>query len=435
MGYSKSIKLQKRFNKIIAGGSHTYAKGDDQYPEFMPAYIERGKGCKVWDVDDNEYIEYGSGLRSVTLGHAFKPVVDAAHQQMLKGNNYVRPAKIELDYAEEFLSVIDGADMVKFAKNGSDATNGAIRLSRAYTGRDMVAVCHDHPFFSVDDWFIGLTPMNAGIPDQIKKLTVGFNYNDTQSLEDLFLKYPDRIACVILEPEKYTPPQDNFLHKAMDIAHKYGAVFVLDEMITGFRWHIGGAQKKYGIIPDLSTFGKGIANGFSLSALAGKKELMQLGGYQHKHERVFLLSLTHGAENHSIAAALATLKFYKENDVIAKLYKQGERLTQGINRVVSDLDLGNNFGVIGQPCCMVYFTKDQEFNDSQPFRTLFLQETMKRGLLMPSLVVSYSHSDKDVDVTVEKIYDALGVYKKALNEGIEKYLIGRSVKPTFRKFG
>ena len=162
---------------------------------------------------------------------------------------------------------------------------------------------------------------------------------------------------------------------------------------------------------------------------------MQLGGFQHKHERVFLLSLTHGAENHSIAAAIATLKFYQENSVIEKLYSQGERLTRGINKVVKELNLENYFGVIGRLCCMVYYTKDQNYNDSQPFRTLFLQETMKRGLLMPSLVVSYLHSNQDIDYTVEKTYEALEIYKKALNEGVEKYLVGRPVKPTFRKFG
>ena len=214
MSYSKSLKLQEKFNKLIPGGGHTYAKGDDQFPEYMPAYISKGKGCRIWDVDDNEYIEYGNGLRSVTLGHAFEPVVKAAYEQMLKGNNYVRPATIEAVYAEEFLSVIDGADMVKFGKNGSDATNGAIRLSRAYTGRDLIAVCEDHPFFSVDDWFIGATPMNAGIPKVIEDLVVTFNYNNIQSLKDLFNRYPNQIACVILEPEKYTPPEDNFLHKA-----------------------------------------------------------------------------------------------------------------------------------------------------------------------------------------------------------------------------
>ncbi|MBN2481873.1 MAG: glutamate-1-semialdehyde 2,1-aminomutase [Bacteroidales bacterium] len=434
MNFTESLKLQKRFNDLIPGGSHTYAKGDDQYPEFMPVYIDRGKGCHVWDIDGNEYIEYGMGLRTVTLGHAFDPVFNAAYQQMLKGNNFVRPAKIELECAEEFLSVIDGAEMVKFSKDGSDATNGAVKLARAYTGRDMVAVCANHPFFSVDDWFIGSTPMSAGIPEIVKSLTVKFNYNDISSVENMFARHPGKIACVVLEAEKYDPPKNNFLHTLKDVCHKNGALFIMDEMITGFRWHIGGAQKKYNIVPDLSTFGKAMGNGFAISALTGKREFMELGGLHHKKERVFLISTTHGAENHALAATLTTIKFYKEHDVIGHLYEQGRKLEEGVMKSVRELKLEGYISIIGPHCCSVYTTNDQDKKPSQPFRTLFLQETMKRGLLMPSSIVSYSHEDKDIQDTVEKIYDAMIVYKKAIHEGIDKYLEGKPVQPVFRKY-
>lgn len=434
MKIENSLKIQKRFREVIPGGCHTYAKGDDQYPQGMPVYIARGKGSHVWDIDGNEYIEYGMGLRTVTLGHAFEPVVDAAHQQMLLGNNYIRPAKIELDCAEQFLSIIDGADMVKFCKDGSDATTGAVKLARAYTGRDMVAICGDQPFFSVDDWFIGSTSMSAGIPASTRELTVKFHYNDIESVKELFGRYPGKIACVILEAEKYDPPEDNFLHELQRIAHENGAVFILDEMITGFRWHLGGAQKKYGIVPDLSAFGKALGNGFAISALAGKRDIMELGGLDHTKERVFLMSTTHGAENHALAAALATMKFYKENPVIETLYEQGRKLAEGVNRASGELGLREHVSIIGPDCCSVYTTRDQDKKPSQPFRTLFLQETMKRGLLMPSSIVSYSHSDKDIEQTVERISEALVVYKKALDEGIEKYLVGDPVKPVFRKF-
>jgi len=434
MKIDNSLKIQKRFREIVPGGCHTYAKGDDQYPEFMPIYIARGEGCHVWDIDGNEYIEYGMGLRTVTLGHAFAPIVKAAHRQMLLGNNYVRPARIELDCAEEFLTLIDGADMVKFCKDGSDATSGAVKLARAFTGRDMVAVCGDQPFFSVDDWFIGSTPMSAGIPESTKKLTVKFHFNDIKSVKDLFARFPGQIACVILEAEKYDPPEGNFLHELKRIAHENGAVFILDEMITGFRWHLGGAQKKYGIVPDLAAFGKALGNGFAISALAGKRDIMELGGLGHDKERVFLMSTTHGAENHALAAALATMKFYKEHPVIETLYGQGRKLAEGVNRASGELGLREHVSIIGPDCCSVYTTRDQDKKPSEPFRTLFLQETMKRGLLMPSSIVSYSHSDKDIEQTVEKISEALVVYKKALNEGIEKFLIGDPVKPVFRKY-
>jgi len=432
--FNKSLEFQKKVHQLIPGGAHTYAKGDDQFPEFMPPFIIKGKGCKVWDIDGNAYIEYAMGIRSVTLGHGFDPIVQAAYHQMQKGINFIRPSTIELEYAEEFLDVLEGAEMIKFGKNGSDAVNGAIRLARAFTGRDKVGVCADHPFFSVDDWFIGSTPMSAGIPKILKEFTVKFSYNNIESVEKMFADNPGQIACLILEPEKYIPPKDNFLHQLKDICHKNGAIFILDEMITGFRAHIGGAQKKYNVVPDLSTFGKAMANGFAISALAGKKKLMELGGLKHNKERVFLLSLTHGGETHAIAAARATLDFYKDNQVIEKLYEQGNKLKKGLMKVADDLKISDYFHVIGPDYGSVYTTLDNEKNHSEEFRTLFLQETIKRGLLMPSAIVSYSHEDADIKETIDKVYEALSVYKKALNEGINKYLIGKSVKPVFRKY-
>ena len=434
MGFEKSLRLRPRFNEIIPGGCHTYAKGDDQFPEFCAPYIVRGKGSHLWDVDGNEYIEYGMGLRSVTLGHAYPAVVEAAYAQMQLGNNYNRPAPIELECAEDLLGFIPGAEMVKFAKNGSDVLNGAVRLARAHTGRDLIAICAEHPFFSVEDWFIGTTAINAGIPQVIKDLTVKFHYNDIASVKAMFEAHKGKIACVILEAERETPPKDNFLHELQRECRANGAVFIIDEMITGFRWDNGGAQQVHGIVPDLSTFGKAIANGFSLAALVGKKELMEVGGLHHKKERVWLLSLTHGAENHSLAAARATMQIYRTEPVIATLRERGEQLRRGVEQAVAELKLDGYFGVMGKACCLLYFTRDPEKKPSQPFRTLFLQETIKRGLLAPQLILSYSHSEADVRRTVEAIHEALVVYRKALDEGIDKYLVGRPVAPVYRKF-
>jgi glutamate-1-semialdehyde 2,1-aminomutase len=394
----------------------------------------RGEGCHVWDVDGNEFIEYGMGLRSVTLGHAYKPVVEAACKQMYMGNNFVRPAAIELECAEQFLKLIQGAEMVKFGKNGSEATSGAIKLSRAYTGRDMIAICGNHPFFSVDDWFIGSTPMSAGIPKVIQNLTVKFEYNDTESVEKLFQHYPNKIACVILEPEKEQEPRNNFLHELQKLCHKNGTVFILDEMITGFRWDNGGAQRIHNIIPDLCSFGKAMSNGFSVAALAGKKEIMELGGLKHNKERLFLMSVTHGAENHGLAAALKTMEIYETEPVVETLWRQGEYLAAKLQKSIDENHLTDYVPLMGRPCCLVYGTRDNEKKPSQPFRTLLLQETIKRGILAPSLIVSYSHSTEDIDKTVEVFHEALIVYRKALNEGIEKYLEGRSVQPVWRKY-
>ena len=434
MEFTKSNLLNKKFHSIIPGGSHTYAKGDDQYPEFSLPYIVRGEGSHVWDLDGNEFIEYGMGLRATTLGHAYKSVVDAAYEQMKKGNNFIRPSPIELECAEKLLGLIQGADMVKFSKNGSDATNAAIKLSRAYTGRNMVAICGNHPFFSVDDWFIGSTPMSAGIPKVIQDLTVKFQYNDIESVKALFQQHPHQIACVILEPEKEHQPENNFLHELQNLCHENGSIFILDEMITGFRWHNGGAQSFYNITADLSTFGKAMGNGFSVSALVGKREFMQLGGLDHDKERVFLLSTTHGAENHGLAAALETMNIYEKEPVVETLWQKGERLASGLRKSIDENKIGEYLPLMGRPCCLAYGARDYEKNPSQPFRTLLLQEIINRGILAPSLVVSYSHSDADIDKTVEVFHEAFQIYRKALDEGIEKYLLGRPVKPVWRRF-
>jgi glutamate-1-semialdehyde 2,1-aminomutase len=433
MDFSKSRTLQPKAHRLIPGGSHTYAKGDDQYPEQAPGFIVRGKGCHVWDLDGNEYIEYGMGLRAVTLGHAFDPVVEAAYKQMQVGTNFSRPAKIEVDLAEVMLEILDGADMVKFAKNGSDVTTAAVKLARAYTGRDLVAVCGDHPFFSVDDWFIGTTEVNAGIPEAVSRMTLKFGYNDLASLRQLFDQHPNQIACVVLEPEAVAPPAPGYLAELKQLCEERGAVLFFDETITGFRWHLSGAQKFHGVVPHLSAFGKAMGNGFAIAALVGKREIMRLGGLDHDLPRVFLLSTTHGAETHALAASLETIRIYRERQVVEFLWKQGERLRTLVNRSVAENHLEDFFELAGRPCNLIFLTHDQDQQRSQPFRTLFMQELIRRGVIGPSFVVSFSHSDADIDRTAEAVHGALRVYRKALDEGVEKYLEGRPIKPVYRK--
>ncbi len=434
MNFSESNRLQMRAHQIIPGGCHTYAKGDDQFPQYSPGFICRGEGCCVVDVDGNEFIEYGMGLRSVTLGHGYEPVARAAFDAALQGSNFLRPSPIEVQLAEEMLSLLPYGDMIKFGKNGSDVTTAAVKLARAYTGRDVIAVPSNQALFSVDDWFIGSTPINAGIPRQVRDLTVHFKYNDIGSLQALFDRYPGEIACLVMEPAKYEAPKDDFLHYAKELCHKNGAVFILDEIITGFRWHLSGAQHFYDIEADLSTFSKAMANGFPVSALIGKRELMEAGGINHDKERVFLLSQTFGAETGSLAAALETIRIYQEENVIDYLWDIGRKLKQGISAIIEELGLGGYFTLSGYPCCMVFGTNDQHKQHSEAYRTLFMQETIKRGLLMPSLIVSYAHTEADVEFTLEGIGEALIIYKKALNEGIDKYLKGPPVQPVFRKF-
>ncbi len=432
--FSKSRALQPKAHQLIPGGAHTYAKGDDQFPEQAPAFIARGKGCHAWDLDGNEFIEYGMGLRAVTLGHGFESVVDAAYQQMKLGINFTRPAKIEVDLAETMLEIIDGADMVKFAKNGSDVTTAAVKLARAYTGRNMVAICGDQPFFSTDDWFIGTTETNAGIPQAVIEMTVKFRYDDLESLRKIFDQYPEQIACVLMEAEAATSPTAGYLSRVKQLCEERGAVLVFDEMITGFRWHLGGAQKFHGVVPHLSTFGKAMGNGFAIAALAGKREIMRLGGLDHDQTRVFLLSTTHGAETHALAASLETIRIYREQEVVEFLWKQGERLRALVNQSIAENRLEGFFELTGRPCNLIFATRDSDRNPSQSFRTLFMQELIRRGVIAPSFVVSFSHSDEDIEQTAEAVYGAHLVYRKALDEGINKYLVGRPVKPVGRRY-
>jgi glutamate-1-semialdehyde 2,1-aminomutase len=429
----KSDGLRRRAHQLIPGGAHTYAKGDDQYPERAPAFIARGYGSHVWDVDGNEFIEYGMGLRAVTLGHAYKPVVEAAHRQMQLGANFTRPARIELEAAESILEIIDGAEMVKFAKNGSDVTTAAVKLARAYTGRDLIAICGDQPFFSTDDWFIGATNMNAGIPQPTRDMTIRFHYNDAASLQELFDKHPCRIAGVILEAEASEPPAPGFLSRIKALCEKSGAVLIFDEMITGFRWDLGGAQKFHGVVPHLSTFGKALGNGFAVSALVGDRDIMRLGGLEHDQDRVFLLSTTHGAETHALAAAIETIRIYREHNVVEVLWRQGDLLRRLVDASIAENRLEGLFEVKGRPCNLVFVTRDEDLKPSQEFRTLLMQELIRRGVIAPSFVVSFSHSESDIRRTAEAVFEALVVYRKALDEGIGKYLEGRPVKPVFRK--
>lgn len=434
--FSASRAAQARLHELVPGGAHTYARGSDQCPEFCTPIIERGHGARVIDVDGNEYVEYGMGLRAVTLGYGYQPVVDAACQAARGGLGFSRPSVWELRAAERFLGHVPGADMVKFAKNGSDATTGAIKLARAFTGRDMVAVCGTQPFFSVDDWFMGGTAMNAGIPQDEIDRTVRFAYNDLASVDDLLAHHPGRIAAVILEQATATAePAPGFLEGLRERADKHGFLLVFDEMITGLRWSVGGAQAVYGVVPDLSTWGKALGNGFSVSALAGKREVMELGGLNTDAARVWLLSTTHGGETTGLAAMLSVYDTYDAHDVVGDMTAQGEKLRSGLTDLTARHGICDHVPILGRATCMVFGTKDADGNPSQPFRTLFLQELLKRGVMSPSLVISWAHTDADITATLEAADGALGVYAQALDSGsVDGFLEGRPVAPAVRQY-
>ena len=432
-GFERSGALQRRLHELVPGGAHTYARGSDQYPEGMAPVLVRGDGCRVWDADGNCFIEYGMGLRSVTLGHGYRPVLDAVQRALADGVNFSRPTRLEVDAAEDFLSLVPGADMVKFAKNGSDATTAAIRLARAATGRDLVAVC-DQPFFSADDWFIGAVEMNSGVPDATRNQTVRFQFNDLDSLRLRFAESDGQIACVVMEAATaLAEPEPGFLEGVRALCDAHGSVLVFDEMITGFRWSASGAQSVYGVRPDLSCWGKAMGNGFPISALAGRRDLMELGGLRTESPRVFLLSTTHGPETVSLAAFRAVVQAYTEGDPIGVMERRGTALAEGVNSAARELGVEEFVAAIGRPSCMVFTTRDGDGRPSQPYRTLFLQELLRRGVLGQSFVISAAHTVADVEHTVRAVREALVVYRRALEDGgVDRFLVGRPVAPALR---
>ncbi|CAM5278551.1 glutamate-1-semialdehyde 2,1-aminomutase [Streptomyces parvulus] len=431
----RSRLANERLHAMVPGGAHTYAKGDDQYPEDLAPVISHGRGAHVWDVDGNRYVEYGSGLRSVSLGHAHPRVVEAVRRELDRGSNFVRPSVVEVEAAERFLATVPTAEMVKFAKNGSDVTTAAVRLARAVTGRVRVAICGDHPFYSVDDWFIGTTPMPAGVPAATTDLTVAFPYGDLAATEDLLTRYRGEVACLILEPATQEEPPPGYLAGLRELADRHGCLLVFDEMITGFRWSEAGAQGLYGVVPDLSTFGKALGNGCAVSALAGRREVMERGGLRHSGERVFLLSTTHGAETHSLAAAMAVQTTYAEEGVTARLHALGERLAAGVREAAAVMGVGEHVVVRGRASNLVFATLDEHGRPSQEYRTLFLRRLLAGGVLAPSFVVSSALTDADVDHTVDVVAQACAVYRKALDAGDPApWAAGRPVRPVFRRY-
>jgi glutamate-1-semialdehyde aminotransferase len=441
--FSKSNEYRNTIHQLIPGGAHTYSKGDDQFPLLSPAAISYGKGSHVWDIDGNEYLDCSMGLTSVSLGHAYEPVLDAVRSEFEKGVNFQRPSVLEKETAEKFLSLVPQHDMIKFAKNGSIVTTAAVKLARAFTGRKLVAIPGDHPFYSYDDWFIGTTACNKGVPNEISDLSVTFKSCDINSLKQLFERYPGQIACVITEPEK--SPCGNgctcsqspavFLKEAIDLAHQEGALFIIDEMVSGFKSAFPGSMTKYDLKPDMATWGKGIANGFSFCALTGTKGIMELGGITNVgEEKVFLISTTHGGETHAMAAANATINEFKTKSVIQHNHSIGDALIEGCNKILLELDLLNYVNIITCNWMLTFSFMDNEKIISQGYRTLMMQEMIKRGILFQgAFVPCFSHTMDDVDYFLTAFFESCKVYQEAIKTNYSDFLVGGPAKLVFRK--
>lgn len=431
---SKNEEYERRAHNFIPAGAHTYSRTDEVFPANAPRVLERSKGVYTWDVDGNKYLDYGMACRSVTIGYDYDRISGAAIAQIHNGNTATKASKIEVEAAEEMCNLIPWVEMIKFAKNGSTVTTAATKLARAYTGRKYIARCKEHAFFSYDDWFIGDTVMNAGVPDDIQKLTLDFSFNDLQSVKDLFEQYEGEIAALIMEPCDTEEPKMNFLQEVRKLCTKHGVVYILDEMITGFRWDLQGACKYYEVEPDLVTYGKGMANGFSVAALGGKRKIMDMGGLTPEKERVFLISTTHGAEMSSLGALVETIQVYKELHVTDHIWKMGNRLVSGLDEIAREFSLQDYIYTEGAACSPNLVVCDKEGKASFEYRTVFCQEMIRNGILFPYISLAYGHKDEEVDRTLDAIRKAMKAYMDSLNGDVQKFLLGNVIKPVFRKY-
>ncbi|MFY1879253.1 aminotransferase class III-fold pyridoxal phosphate-dependent enzyme [Achromobacter xylosoxidans] len=404
--YQQSESLLERALKTVPLGSQTFSKSRTQYPfGVSPYFIARGKGSHVWDVDGNEYVDFISSLASLTLGHGDPQVNQAVREQLDDGVIFSLPHPLEMLVAEKLVEMVPCAEMVRFGKNGSDATAGAVRVARAFTGRDRVAVCGYHGW---QDWYIGSTARNRGVPKAVSALTHGWAYNDIQSLDKLFKEFPGQFAAVIMEPMNVAEPQPGFLEAVKALAHEHGALLVFDETITGFRYHNGGAQALFGVTPDLATFGKGLANGYPVSAVAGRADVMRL------MEEVFF-SFTFGGETLSLAAALATMNKLQAEPVVETLYRQGEKVLTFLRGYIGELGADDFLSLSGNPTWSFLLIKDTERYNTWELKTLFMQEMLANGILtFGTHNMSYAHSDQDLErlfsayrATLPKLVDAV----------------------------
>jgi glutamate-1-semialdehyde 2,1-aminomutase len=407
--YKKSEEFLKRALNTIPLGSQTFSKSKAALPfGVSPYFVDHAKGSRFWDIDGNEYLDFVNALCCVTLGYCDPDVDDAVKMQMESGVTFSLPHRLEAEVAEVLVDMIPCAEMVRFAKNGTDVTSAAIRIARAYTGRNRVAVCGYHGW---QDWYIGSTARNLGVPLAVQELSHTFKYNDFFSLHELFKKYPNEFAAVILEPMNVEYPRDNFLENIRELTKLNGALLIFDETITGFRYSNGGAQELFGVVPDLATFGKGIANGYPLSALVGRTEFMKV------IEDIFF-SGTFGGETLSLAAAKAVLTKISQYPVLLAMRKHGEMLIEGVKTLIQELNLDRVIGIVGHPTWSFIVFKDNSTFTSLEIKTFFIQEVFKRGIYtLGSHNLSYAHSENDISILLSCYRDVFIKIASNLSNG------------------
>lgn len=419
---AESEALYARARGLIPAGTQTLAKGPTQFVDGVaPKYLARGQGCRVWDVDGNEYIDLSMGVGPLVLGYSYPRVDEAIREQLARGITFSLMHPLEVEVAELVRSLVPGADAVRFSKTGCDVTSAAVRLARAYTGRERVLCCGYHGWH---DWYVGTTARSAGVPDATRELTEAIPYNDTSALFD---RIDTSVACVILEPMIFEQPEHDFLRIVKRACEDTGALLVFDEMWTGFRLALGGAQEFFDVTADLACFSKAVANGMPLSVLTGRADVMRL-----LDEDVFFFT-TFGGEALSLAAARATLLELRDERVCGELARRGRRLGQGYEQLARAKGLLGT-RVIGADCRSL-ITFDAAFGDPLLQKSLVQQELLRHGVLWSGFHnLSFSHGDADVEHVLAAYDRALDALGRAIDrDALESSILGRPVQPVFRK--
>lgn len=423
--FDKSTAQLSRAELSIPLGSQTFSKSKTQYPVgISPLYAAKSKGAYLWDIDGNKYIDLVNSLAAVTLGYGDKGLEKSILKQLKLGVSLSLPTKIESEVAELIIDLVPSAEMVRFSKNGSDATSAAIRLARAFTGRDQIVACGYHGWH---DWYIGTTSRNKGIPTAVSALTHNFQYNDIESFKSALNLNEGKVAAVIIEPMNDTYPQPGFLEEVQVLAKKAGAVLIFDEVITGFRFSEGGAQKLFNVTPDLATFGKGIANGFPLSAVVGRREIMK------EMEHVFI-SGTFGGELLSLAAARYVLKKHQKNEICGDLVNKGNLLSEFTNELIDSFGLSNVVSLSGHPTWKFLRWNGLGEYSAAEIKTFFMQEVFQEGVLvLNSHNISQAHDKKIIIKIVDAYSKVFGKIEKAISQGsLREELHVSPLEPLFK---
>ncbi|MCX7768531.1 MAG: aminotransferase class III-fold pyridoxal phosphate-dependent enzyme [Flavobacteriales bacterium] len=419
----KSLEMLAKARQYMTPISQTLAKGPGQYSEgTSPVYLERGSGCRVWDVDGNEYIDLNAAIGPLSIGYNIPAINEAIVAQLERGINFSLPHRLEAEVGALIHEIIPNAEAVRISKTGADVCSAAVRLARAYTGRKKVLCCGYHGWH---DWYISVTSRAAGIPEEVRQLTGTFEYNDLNSLEQAL---DDDVACVIMEPFVFDPPAEGFLQGVQELCRRNGSVFILDEMWSGFRIALGGAQEFFGIQPDLAVYSKAVANGMPIAFLTGRRDILK-----RCEEDVFFFT-TFGGEALSLAATVATIHFLREHNVPAVLAAKGKLLQDGLNALLKELHAEEYFLCKGYPCrtTLHIFPKA---GDPLLLKTFIQQEMIRMGVLWQgNHNIMYAHSEEDLLYVLQAYRVALSKAMEAIKDGtLQAKLRGRVLEPVFRK--